>query len=436
MIRSLVAFALLAMTAPAIAQTAPPADAIDAGIFGAARLFQPSIPLRGVTVLFSAASGWGNREAQAAERLRTAGAVVIGVDLPSYIAKLNGDDGSCLYPVAHIEAVSRQAQRAANVETYIAPTIAGFGAGGGLVLAIAQQTPAVTIDAALAVDAEAAPKLVKPLCNLDRTPPVSGIGTILATATPGAPAASAVLATQLAATGLDVRQTHAADDTAAFAPLVGTLETPQPTDPLAAIPLVELPVATPSDTLAIVYSGDGGWRDLDKTIAEYLQKQGMPVIGIDSLRYFWSEKLPPRIASDLDLMIATYGKRWKTTHVLLIGYSFGADILPETFNVLRPDRQKQVRQISLLGFAADGTFEISVAGWLGAGTADSRPVLPQLARIDPKLIQCFYGRDETDSACPQLDASKYELIGTDGGHHFDGNYDALGQRILDGLKGR
>lgn len=79
---------------------------------------------------------------------------------------------------------------------------------------------------------------------------------------------------------------------------------------------------------------------------------------------------------------------------------------------------------------------LSIAGWLGAEPANVRPVLPQLARIDPKSIQCFYGRDEEDSACLKLDPSRVEVIGTSGGHHFDGDYDALARRILDGLKRR
>ena len=50
-------------------------------------------------------------------------------------------------------------------------------------------------------------------------------------------------------------------------------------------------------------------------------------------------------------------------------------------------------------------------------------------------VQCVYGADEDDTACRSLQG-KAEVIRTSGGHHFDGNYDALAQRILDGLRQR
>jgi type IV secretory pathway VirJ component len=209
-------------------------------------------------------------------------------------------------------------------------------------------------------------------------------------------------------------------------------EAPDPAD----LPIVELPATGAGDAFAIIYSGDGGWRDLDKTIAENFQRRGIPALGVDSLRYFWSEKTPEVIARDLAVLIRTYSARWQRPKVMLIGYSFGADVMPAAFNLLPDDVRAQVPQISLLGLAKTGAFEVSVSGWLGKKPDDARPTLPELERIDPALIQCFYGREEEDSACAALDPARYEVIATDGGHHFDGDYDALADRILDGLRRR
>lgn len=76
---------------------------------------------------------------------------------------------------------------------------------------------------------------------------------------------------------------------------------------------------------------------------------------------------------------------------------------------------------------------ISLTGWLGAPpTKAALPTEPALA-----LIQCFYGKDATDSLCPSLaEKDKVTVIETDGGHHFNGDYDALAQRILDGFRRR
>ena len=72
------------------------------------------------------------------------------------------------------------------------------------------------------------------------------------------------------------------------------------------MPLTELPVDHPSKLMAILLSGDGGWRDLDKTIAEDLQQQGIPVVGLDTLRYFWSKKTPQQTADVVAALIQTF----------------------------------------------------------------------------------------------------------------------------------
>jgi type IV secretory pathway VirJ component len=116
---------------------------------------------------------------------------------------------------------------------------------------------------------------------------------------------------------------------------------------------------------AIIFSGDGGWRDIDKTIAQKLCSDGVSVIGWDSLHYFWSHKSPEQIANDLSLVINTYTSRWGASKVTLIGYPFGAGIFPFAFDRLTQEAKQRVVQISLLGFAPTTDFEISITGWLG-----------------------------------------------------------------------
>jgi type IV secretory pathway VirJ component len=206
---------------------------------------------------------------------------------------------------------------------------------------------------------------------------------------------------------------------------------------IASLPLVELPAVPHGPILAIIFSGDGGWRDIDKTIAQKLCSDGVSVIGWDSLHYFWSRKSPEQIANDLSLVIDTYASRWGASKVALIGYSFGAGILPFAFDRLTREAKQRVVQISLLGFAPTTDFEISIAGWLGEpASKDAAPTKPALASIDPSMIQCFYGEEESDSACPELGGNGAEIIRVGSGHHFGGDYDALAQDILTGLRRR
>ena len=209
------------------------------------------------------------------------------------------------------------------------------------------------------------------------------------------------------------------------------------TTDISDLPLTTLGVEHPSNLMAVVISGDGGWRDLDKTIAQDLQSAGVPVVGWDSLRYFWSKKTPQQTANDLAIVMRTFMAKWHASDVALIGYSFGADVMPFAYNRLPDDLRSHVKLIALLGFSKTADFEITVSGWMGEPPGPKAvPVVPEVNKIPPPLMQCFYGRDEGDSDCPQLERRGVDVISMTGGHHFNGDYDGLARRILDGLKRR
>ena len=163
------------------------------------------------------------------------------------------------------------------------------------------------------------------------------------------------------------------------------------------LPLVELPADRPSRVMAVLVSGDGGWRDLDKTIGEKLQALGVPVVGWDSLRYFWSRKTPEQTTRDLAAVLAAYGAKWRADKFVLIGYSFGADVLPVVYNMLPAAYRDRVAMISLLGLEPKADWEIRVAGWFGAQPSETAtPLAPEFAKIPGELIQCYYGVEEKE----------------------------------------
>jgi type IV secretory pathway VirJ component len=130
-------------------------------------------------------------------------------------------------------------------------------------------------------------------------------------------------------------------------------------------------------------------------------------------------------------VLRVYGARWDTKHVALIGYSFGADVLPFAYNRLPEAARAEVSLLSLLGFTDAADFEIRVGGWLGLPPSDAAlPVQPEMARIPPVLVQCFYGEAENDTVCPPLDGTGVTVIKTPGSHHFGRDYNALAQQIL------
>jgi type IV secretory pathway VirJ component len=197
------------------------------------------------------------------------------------------------------------------------------------------------------------------------------------------------------------------------------------------MPVVEVPVAKPNTNVTLFYSGDGGWRDLDRTVAGEMAALNYPVVGIDVLRYFWEPKTPEQAATDLSATMAYYRKNWNTKSFVLTGYSFGADILPAIYNRLPAQDKNSVALLVLMALAKTADFEIHVSGWLGQGSGEL-PLSPELAQIPTAKILCIYGIEEKDStACRDLLNSEAKILELPGGHHFDQNYPKLTRQILD-----
>lgn len=197
------------------------------------------------------------------------------------------------------------------------------------------------------------------------------------------------------------------------------------------IPIVEMPVAKPSANVTLFYSGDGGWRDLDRTVAGEMVALNYPVVGVDVLRYFWEHKTPEQAAIDLAATMAYYRKYWGTKSFVLAGYSFGADIMPAIYNRLRTQDKDSVALLVLIALAKTADFEIHVSGWLGQSVGE-QPLIPELAQIPKAKILCIYGIEEkTDTACTSLLNSEAKILELPGGHHFDQDYPKLTRQILD-----
>jgi type IV secretory pathway VirJ component len=207
---------------------------------------------------------------------------------------------------------------------------------------------------------------------------------------------------------------------------------PSPPAGLSGLPIVEVPAQPGSaarEMFAILMSGDGGWAGIDKEVAAALSAAGIPVVGLDSLRYFWSPRTPEGLASDTDRMIRYYLAHLGKKRVLLIGYSQGADVLPFALNRLPAATRARVALAVLMAMSAHALFEFHVSSWIS--DSDSGPAtLPEVNRITGTPVLCFYGEDDHESLCPNLDPKKVRVVKLAGGHHFNGSYAELAREIL------
>lgn len=187
-----------------------------------------------------------------------------------------------------------------------------------------------------------------------------------------------------------------------------------------------------NDTFAIILTGDGGWAEIDKQIAKILANQGIPTVALDSLSYFWKARTPVETATDIETTIQTYLAKWNKQKVILIGYSFGADVLPFVANKLTPETQQKISSIALLGMGKTAAFEFRLSSWMNADkNPDRLPLLPEIEKMKWANSICIYGvKDDAANCLPTVELG-VKAISMPGDHHFDERYEELVNHILD-----
>lgn len=425
-----------------------------------------------VILFVSGAEGWTKEVSEVAEKLSSPDVIVGGVDLKLYVANLQRGHDPCTYPSAEFEHLSQEIQKKYNFTKYNQPVLLGYLEGATLVYAATAAGPPNTYAGAISIGFCPHMHMPQPLCRgeeLRYKTVEKGLFSFLP-AKDLKTSWTVLHGTQDKVCDSEGMKAYVADvPNAKFIPLQGLGHNalaspksfaplklvvdglipkpqpapvaqqkapPKPSEKPADLPLVEVPATgTPTDALAVILTGDGGWASLDREVGDYMATQGIPVVGFDCLQYFWNKRSPEEAAKDLARAMQYYLSAWHKQNVILIGYSFGADILPFLANRLPPDLLARVKLIGLLGPSQTANFEFHVTEWLGSSYgSDGRPVLPEMKKLKGPKTLCFYGQKEDDSLCPLLDATQATNIVFGGGHHFGGDYKAIAEKIVSQLK--
>lgn len=208
------------------------------------------------------------------------------------------------------------------------------------------------------------------------------------------------------------------------------------TSSVAGLPLVEVPAARPGHALAVVLSGDGDWADIDRAMARTLADSGVAVVGLRSRSYLQGGRRTPLVlADDVARVLRHYMAAWQRDSVVIVGYSRGADFAPFVANRLPADLHDRLSLVAMLALAPAASFQFHWSDLVRDTKRDTDlPTLPEVARLRGVHLLCIYGREEEESACRDVDPTAVRAIERGGGHHFDGDYRALGVLVLDALR--
>ena len=423
--------------------------------FGALTIYRPAGNIEDVVLFVSGDGGWHRGGLDMARALSATHTLVVGIDVRRYLDSLAAPQGNCRSLAMDFENLSHRVQRELGLTEYHVPVIAGYSSGATVVYATLAQAPVGTFAGAVSLgfcpDQDFRGASLCPGTEL-RYAPIDHGSYLLEPAhlqdpwlvlqgdrdAVCKPATTAEFAARTAGAslialpnvghGFSVERNWLPQFQAAFQ----RLGSRQAVAPVAAsvsdLPIVELPAHSASDRIAIVLSGDGGWAGLDRELAARLVAAGVPVVGFNSLKYYWTAHTPEQSARDLARIIEHYSSAWHARDVLLIGYSFGADVLPFIVNRLPPQLQQHIRTVSLLGPSHFASFEVRVSDWLPGEARSGASIVAEVARMPVLPLLCLHGAAESDSACADLPNAKSIAVGA--GHHFGGEYDRLAAHVL------
>lgn len=430
------------------------------GRFGKVALYSPPSEPDQVVLFISGDGGWNLGVVDMARELAGLDALVVGVDVRHFMKSVETSQDRCAYPAADFEALGQFVQKKLGYKTFHRPVLVGYSSGATLAYVTLAQAPVGTFSGAVSLGFCPDLMLHKPTCKgaglsykkdsklgqvFDPVPRLADPWVVLhggqdqvcspdaAAAFVGKVAGGSLVRLPKVGHGFSVPHNWMPQFKAAFA----AFARPVPSEAaqtgaggVGDLPLVTVAARQPGDTLAILLTGDGGWAGLDRALSSALAEKGMAVVGWDSLRYYWAPRTPDAATRDLARILTHYRAMLKRPRIVLIGYSFGAEVLPFLARRLPAELKAHIEKVVLLGASPHAHFEFKLTDWLGR-TETGLDVASEVARLTGMSVLCVRGEKEHDSLCPKLGATISRSVALPGGHHFDGDYPGLARLILE-----
>jgi len=407
-----------------------------------------------VVLLVSGAAGWDQRMVAVA-RAMASQAIVVGINYQALKRTASRESG-CWYVASDFEIMSHAAQKTLKLPQYHAPILVGYAEGAAVVYAALAGGPATTFAGAVSVGFCPTVALARDICAGDAWTPEYDDRKHVNTLPPlktlprdwyvleGVPnnSCSATAARQFVVGLPKAHVANASDLMASLQELWTEKEVKppaaQPRSPTAReledeLQRLQLPLefrwpAPPMSALLLFFSGDGGWASLDEEVAEHLVSQGIGVVGVSSLRYFWQAKPPAQVAGDIRRLTGILARAAKP--IFIGGFSFGAEVVPVALTDWTPVERRALAGLALIAPGPSASFEIDPLDWIRKPQENPETRVAPAIRADAVPTLCLAGADEDDSPCGSLGGiSSVRVVRLPGSHHFNSNYSAVGETV-------
>nr|MBC7612964.1 virulence factor [Pseudopedobacter sp.] len=453
-------------------------DNISYGVFGKVKVYHPSINPKAFVIFISGDGGWNLEVVHMANKLVEQGAIVVGVDIRHLLKVINKKNVKCYYPASDFENLSLALQKKYHGKQYFKPILVGLSSGATLAYGLLAQAPANTFKGVIALGFCPDLHINKELCNgeglisrvlnknksfyLEPSKKLKAPFVILQGENDqvcsiieikkfveGMPSTELISLSKLGHS-FSVEKNWTSQFVFAFEKILKTPsfiekvkeEQNQHKNSAAEnhflnedLPLAILPTKENNNLpLAFVISGDGGWTSFDETFAEKLSENGIPVIGLDAQQYFWDKKSPNETTTMVAKVVSYYMEKWNKSSFILIGYSFGASIIPFVNNRLANPLRENIKGVYCLSPEETADFEIHLSDMLSLGGKEEYNVLGELEKTKNVKPVCFFGEEEEGINLAHYTANGAKVMRLPGGHHYEGSYPIILKTILGTLK--
>ncbi|MGN6616401.1 MAG: AcvB/VirJ family lysyl-phosphatidylglycerol hydrolase [Ilyomonas sp.] len=196
----------------------------------------------------------------------------------------------------------------------------------------------------------------------------------------------------------------------------------QQATPVAGLPLATYAASTndTSKPVIVYYTGDGGFNSFSTSFAKQLNSKGYNIVSFNSLKYFWRTKTPEQAAADAIQVIEYAQKTYNRKRFVLIGYSFGADVMPFIFNRLPKRLQVDTKYMVLMSPSTHTDFTVHVTELLGRNNKGSSNIPEEINKITGIPLLIVAGeKEEGGLNTSSLTIPNIHKLIIPGGHHYD-----------------
>lgn len=183
-------------------------------------------------------------------------------------------------------------------------------------------------------------------------------------------------------------------------------------------------------------SGDAGFNTFSKSLGEKLHHFGYDIFALNTQIYFWNKKTPEQTSSDIEKYINEQLQGRKNQHVIIIGFSFGADVTPFVYNRFSNNLKNKIQKIFIIGPSKSNDFKIHLEEYLSQEPKGSLPVIPEINKITQVPVMVVLSDFEyTHFPYQQITLkNNYQMKHIPGDHHYGGNTKMLADFINNHLK--